>query len=64
MATSNAAFVRSVLTGGLVAGTLDAVAAILVYRPDPVLMFRYIASGAVGPAAFGGGVVMLKAPLS
>lgn len=43
---------------GLLAGTLDAVAALLVYQVKPMNMFRFIASGAFGPKALTGGLSM------
>jgi hypothetical protein len=44
----------------LIAGTLDALGAIIVYQADPAQMFRYIASGAFGgEKAFAGGSIMV-----
>ncbi|HEY0741621.1 MAG TPA: hypothetical protein VGD40_09165 [Chryseosolibacter sp.] len=41
----------------LIVGTLDAVAAIVVYQADPFRLFQFISSGALGrETAFGGGV--------
>ncbi len=55
-------FIRYVLLTGLIAGTLDAIAAILdfvlPYRGDPSIAFQYIASGVFGKGAIGGGVGM------
>jgi hypothetical protein len=45
----------NIFIAGLVTGTLDATAAIIVYKADPVKMFQYIASAAIGPDAFSGG---------
>lgn len=44
--------IRPILVGGLVAGTLDIGAAALINRVNPVLIAHYIASGALGKAAF------------
>jgi hypothetical protein len=46
----------NIFIAGFVTGTLDATAAIIVYKADPVKMFQYIASAAIGPDAFSGGV--------
>ena len=46
------AALRAVLTGGLVAGTLDIGAAALINRVSPVLITHYIASGVLGKASF------------
>ena len=52
-----------ILATGLLAGTLDAVAAIVNYTINggklPSKIFQYIASGAVGPQAFTGGASVL-----
>ena len=41
----------------LIVGTLDALAAIVVYQADPFRLFQFISSGALGrETAFGGGV--------
>ena len=52
---------------GLIAGSLDAAAAIVHYTlrggTNPVRIFEYIASGAFGPAAFTGGPLMPLAGL-
>lgn len=48
--------IRPILAGGLVAGTLDIGAAALINRVSPVLIARYIASGALGKAAFSIGI--------
>jgi hypothetical protein len=39
---------KTIVIIGLIAGTLDAVAAIVVYKANPGSMFRFIASGAFG----------------
>jgi len=44
--------IRPILTGGLVAGTLDIGAAALINRVSPVLICHYIASGLLGKGAF------------
>lgn len=50
---------RLILTAGVVAGTLDGLAASIQYYistgKDPMNVFVYIASGVFGKAAFGGG---------
>jgi uncharacterized membrane protein YagU involved in acid resistance len=43
---------RAILTGGLVAGTIDIGAAALINSVSPVLIAHYIASGVLGKAAF------------
>ena len=47
---------------GLVVGTLDGLAAVIMYSiqtgKDPLNVFRFIASGVFGAAAFSGGVPM------
>src|SRR5205085_9488017 len=52
-----------ILATGLLAGTLDAIAAIVNYTINggklPSKIFQYIASGAVGPQAFTGGAGMI-----
>lgn len=48
-ATSGA---RPILTGGLIAGTVDIGAAALINRVSPVLIAHYIASGVLGKASF------------
>lgn len=47
--------IRPIVVGGLVAGTLDIGAAALINRVSPVLIAHYIASGALGKAAFSAG---------
>lgn len=51
-ATSGA---RPILTGGLIAGTVDIGAAALINRVSPVLIARYIATGVMGKAALSAG---------
>lgn len=46
---------RAILTGGLVAGTIDIGAAALINRVSPVLIAHYIASGVLGRAALSAG---------
>ena len=46
------AALRAILTGGLVAGTLDIGAAALINRVSPILITHYIASGVLGKASF------------
>ena len=46
---------RAILTGGLVAGTLDIEAAALINHVSPVLIARYIATGVMGRAALSAG---------
>jgi hypothetical protein len=41
-----------ILFAGFVAGTLDALAAIVVYKADPAKLFQFIASAAFGKSAF------------
>lgn len=51
---------KTILITGLLAGTLDALGAIVVYQAEPAGMFKYIASGAFGAGrAFSGGTVMV-----
>ena len=53
---------RSIIWLGLVTGTLDAAAAILLnLKVAPGLIFRYIASGVFGTAAFAGAEEMVIA---
>ena len=49
---------NTIIITGLLAGTLDAVAALLVYQVKPMNMFRFIASGVFGPKALTGGLSM------
>ena len=51
---------RTIILIGLLAGTLDAVAAIVVSQASPAAVFKYIASGAFGAGkAFSGGDIMI-----
>lgn len=51
---------KSVFQAGLIAGFLDALAAVILFfntsGKNPVIIFNYIASGLMGPAAFKGGL--------
>src|SRR5688572_30989011 len=59
-ALSSAGPWRTIILTGLLAGTLDAVAAIVVSQASPAAVFRFIASGAFGAGqAFSGGDVMI-----
>lgn len=50
---------KAIIVTGLSAGTLDAIAAIVVYQANPVGLFQFIASGAFGAGkAFSGGLTM------
>jgi hypothetical protein len=52
--------VRAIVTGGLLAGVLDAVDAIVAFKLvlgfDPVPIYQFVASGMLGPSAFQGGL--------
>ena len=48
--------VRCVFISGLVAGTVDIGAAALIYRINPLVVMRAIATGLQGAAAFKGGM--------
>jgi len=51
---------RAILLGGLIAGTLDAVDGVIAFGTqglNPIQVLQYIASGALGQAAFRGGLV-------
>lgn len=50
--------VNTIIMTGLLAGTLDAVAALLIHQVKPMNMFRFIASGAFGAKALAGGLSM------
>lgn len=54
--------VSDVLSAGLIAGTLDGIAAALVYvirtGKNPLNVYRYVASGVFGQDALSGGVTM------
>ena len=47
---------RAILWGGLTAGTLDAVYAVVAYRSTAPRIFRSVASGLLGADAFRGGL--------
>jgi hypothetical protein len=50
---------QAIFWGGLVAGTLDAVDGVIAYGTqglNPIQVLQYIASGALGPSAFRGGL--------
>jgi hypothetical protein len=47
---------EATLWGGLTAGALDAVLAVVLYRAAPVAIFHSIASGLLGRAAYEGGL--------
>ena len=57
---------RGILLGGTLAGVLDILAAFLMSWPrvPPVRVLQYIASGAMGPAAFRGGTATAAAGLA
>ncbi|MBO9592899.1 MAG: hypothetical protein J7599_08310 [Niabella sp.] len=59
--------IPTILKAGLLAGTLDILAALLHYYlatgKNPLFIFRYIASALLGPAAFSGGPEMYIAGL-
>jgi hypothetical protein len=51
---------RTIILTGLLAGTLDAIAAIVVSQASPAAVFKFIASGAFGAGkAFSGGDIMI-----
>ncbi|HEY5823802.1 MAG TPA: hypothetical protein VIT44_05535 [Cyclobacteriaceae bacterium] len=51
---------RTIILTGLLAGTLDAFAAIVVSQASPAAVFKFIASGAFGAGkAFSGGDIMI-----
>ena len=43
------------LVGGLIAGSVDIVVAVIIYSANPVKILQGIASGLLGPASFQGG---------
>lgn len=47
--------IAKILIIGIIAGTLDAIAAIVVFNSNPFRMFQFIASGVLGKEAFAGG---------
>lgn len=59
-------FAKAVLLGGLVAGLLDATDGVIAFAfkgMNPVQVLQYIASGALGKAAFSGGLATAFAGL-
>ena len=57
--TSTPSLPRAILTAGLLAGALDGLAAVafsLIRGGQPIRVFNYIASAALGPSALAGGV--------
>jgi uncharacterized membrane protein YagU involved in acid resistance len=46
----------AILSGGLIAGTVDIGAAALINQASPILILHYIAAGLLGRAALSGGV--------
>ena len=59
-ARSSAGPWRTITLTGLLAGTLDAAAAIIVYNTGPASLFKFIASGGFGAGrAFSGGDIMI-----
>jgi uncharacterized membrane protein YagU involved in acid resistance len=49
-------YVRPLLLGGLIAGTIDVGVACLINKPPPLVILQSIASGALGKSAFRSGV--------
>lgn len=51
---------KAVLFGGLAAGILDAADALVAFKValglDPIPIYQFVASGMLGPSAYGGGV--------
>lgn len=51
---------HAILAGGLAAGILDAIDAVIAFKAvlgfDPVPIYQFVASGLLGPSAFAGGV--------
>jgi hypothetical protein len=54
------AVTRAILVGGLAAGILDAIDAIVAFKAvlgvGPIPIYQFVASGMLGPSAFAGGV--------
>jgi hypothetical protein len=54
------ALIRATFVGGLVIGVLDALDAIVAYKVafglSPIAIYQFVASGALGPSAFSGGL--------
>jgi hypothetical protein len=60
VAVSHGSRWRAIMLTGFLAGTLDAIAAIVVYQANPIGLFKFIAAGAFGTeAAFAGGTIMV-----
>jgi hypothetical protein len=63
----NRGLITAIITTGLIAGFLDALAAVAVYMirggDNPIAIFNFIASGIFGKKAFTGGVIMAIAGL-
>jgi uncharacterized membrane protein YagU involved in acid resistance len=56
---------KTIIWLGLLTGTLDAIAAMLLsYNVSPAIIFKFIASGYFGQAAFAGGTEMVIAGLA
>jgi len=55
MSSTATSALRAIMTGGLVAGTLDIGAAALINHASPALITHYIASGVLGRAALSAG---------
>lgn len=53
--TSRNSILAAILVGGLVAGTLDIGAAMLISGQSMAFILQFIASGVLGPASFEGG---------
>ena len=54
--------IKNILFTGFITGTLDALAAMLInYKVNPAFVFKFIASGVYGKAAFAGGAEMIVA---
>jgi hypothetical protein len=56
--------IKNILVAGLVAGTLDALAAMLFFKGDPVRLWQFVASGALGRGSFDGGMMTALAGLA
>ncbi|HWL88865.1 MAG TPA: hypothetical protein VNO21_23840 [Polyangiaceae bacterium] len=54
------AVVRAILLGGALAAIFDAIDAVVAYKLvlgiDPIAIYQFVASGMLGPSAFGGGI--------
>jgi hypothetical protein len=54
------ALIKATLVGGLAVGILDALDAIVAYKLalglSPIAIYQFVASGALGPSAFSGGL--------